>query len=57
MVVYPSVLFGGTANNGTNAGLSYSNSNNVPSNTNANISSQLSYQNIKRVKTMPLGKK
>lgn len=36
-----SVLFGGSANNGSNAGLSYSNSNNSPANSNANIGSQL----------------
>ena len=35
------VLFGGNANNGANAGLSYANTNNTASNTNANIGSQL----------------
>ena len=35
------VLFGGSANNGANAGLSYANSDNTASNTNANIGSQL----------------
>lgn len=35
------VLFSSNANNGTNAGLAYSNSNNTPSNTNTNIGSQL----------------
>lgn len=34
-------LFSGNANNGSNAGCSYSNSNNAPSNANANIGSQL----------------
>ena len=34
------VLFGGNANNGANAGLAYANSNNAPSNTNANIGSR-----------------
>ena len=49
------MLRGGTANNGSNAGLSYSNSNNTPSNANANITSQLSVN--ERVKALPLGKK
>ena len=35
------VLFGGNANNGANAGFANSNSNNDPSNTNANIGSRL----------------
>lgn len=35
------VLFSGNANNRANAGFSYANSNNTPSNTNANISSHL----------------
>lgn len=35
------VLFSGNANNGANAGLAYANSNNAPSNTNANIGSHL----------------
>ena len=35
------VHFGGNANNGANAGFAYANSNNVPSNTNANIGSHL----------------
>lgn len=34
------LLFGGNANNGANAGFAYANSNNVPSNTNANIGSR-----------------
>nr|DAI22996.1 MAG TPA: hypothetical protein [Caudoviricetes sp.] len=34
------VLFGGNANNSSNAGFSYANSNNTPSNTNANIGSR-----------------
>lgn len=34
---------GGNANNGSNAGLVYSNTNNAASNTNANIGSQLSF--------------
>lgn len=37
------VLFGGNANNGANAGFVNSNSNNAPSNTNANIGSRLSF--------------
>jgi hypothetical protein len=39
------VLFSGNANNGANAGFSYSNTNNAPSNTNTNIGSQLSFYN------------
>ena len=35
------VLFSGNANNGANAGFVYANSNNTPSNTNANIGSHL----------------
>lgn len=35
------VLFSGNANNRANAGFSYANSNNIPSNTSANISSHL----------------
>lgn len=33
--------FSGNANNGANAGFAYGNANNAPSNTNANIGSQL----------------
>lgn len=35
------VRFGGWANNGANAGFACANSNNTPSNTNANIGSHL----------------
>jgi hypothetical protein len=35
------VLFSGSANNGTNAGFVYANTNNTATNTNANIGSQL----------------
>lgn len=35
------LLFGGNANNGANAGFAYANSNNTPSNANANIGSHL----------------
>ena len=35
------VLFSGNANNGANAGIVYANTNNAPSNTNANIGSRL----------------
>lgn len=35
------VLFSSSSNNGANAGVSYSNTNNTASNTNANIGSQL----------------
>lgn len=41
LVVLRGVLFSGNANNGANAGFSYANSNNTPSNTNANIGSHL----------------
>lgn len=34
------LLLGGNANNGSNAGLGYTNSNNTPSDTNANIGSR-----------------
>ena len=57
LVVCPVLLVGGNANNGANAGFVYSNANNAPSNANANIGSQLSFQNFSRAKTMPLGKK
>lgn len=43
------VLFSGNANNGANAGFSYANSNNVPSMTNANVSSQLCFQRKKKL--------
>ena len=61
------VLFSGNANNGANAGFAYANSNNTPSNTNANIGSHLCFLNIfircqslkkiLRAATVPLGKK
>ncbi|MCE9189155.1 MULTISPECIES: hypothetical protein [Bacteroidales] len=35
------VLFSGNTNNGDHAGFGYANTNNTPSNTNANVSSQL----------------
>ena len=38
----PGLLFGANANNGVNAGVRYSNANNVPANANTNISAQLS---------------
>lgn len=37
------VLVGGNANNGSNAGLGYSNANNGPTITNANIGARLNY--------------
>ena len=43
----PGLLFGGNANNGTNAGLSYANANNAPSNANANIGSRIYYNEHK----------
>jgi hypothetical protein len=41
------VLFGGNANNSANAGFSYANSNNTPSNTNTNIGSHLWFSKVK----------
>ena len=41
VVLVSGVLFGGNANNGANAGFVYANTNNAPSNTNANIGSRL----------------
>jgi hypothetical protein len=46
----------GNANNGANAGLRNANSNNTPSNANANIGAQLSVK-ILTTATLPLGKK
>ena len=40
------VLFSGNANNGANAGFVYANSNNTPSNANANIGSHLCLEEI-----------
>ena len=40
------VLFSGNANNGANAGFVYANTNNTPTNANANIGSQLCLENI-----------
>lgn len=57
------VLFGGNTNNGANAGFVNSNSNNAPSNTNANIGSRLSFtqkifiHEITCPSTLPLGKR
>ncbi|MBR1627080.1 MAG: hypothetical protein IJ681_08035 [Bacteroidales bacterium] len=56
---------GGNSNNGTNCGLGYVNTNNVPSNRNVNYGSRLYIQgirikrhyNIKQVAALPLGKK
>lgn len=50
------VLFSGNANNGAFAGLGYSNTNNTPTNANANIGTQLSYKNVGDG-ALPLGKK
>lgn len=54
-------MFGGNAHNGANAGLVYANSNNVPSNTNANIGSSLYFpiriKNILGIAASPLGEK
>lgn len=56
------VLFSGNANNGANAGFAYANSNNTPSNTNANIGSHLCFrmserQRYKGAAALPLGRK
>lgn len=37
------LLWGGNGNNGTNAGLVYSNANNTPTNANSNIGSHLCF--------------
>lgn len=37
------LLLGGSGNNGTNAGLVYSNANNTPTNANSNIGSHLCF--------------
>ena len=53
-----SVLFSGNANNGTNAGFTYANTNNAPSNTSTNIRSRQYWLKIYiRIETLPLGKK
>lgn len=56
------VHFGGNANNESKAGFVYSNTNNVPSNTNTNIGSRKCFHNITtdqkpRVTALPLGKR
>lgn len=51
------LLFGANANNGVNAGVRYSNANNVPTNANANISAQLSAKIIKQLQPCQHGKK
>lgn len=48
-------IFGGNANNGTNAGLAYVNSNNTPSNTNSNIGSHLSFKHLTSGLCLPNG--
>jgi hypothetical protein len=40
---FPCVFVSGNANNGANAGFGYANTNNAPSNANANIGTQLCY--------------
>ena len=63
LVALRGVLFGGNAYNGSNAGFAYANSNNAPSNTNANIRSHLyfsiwtKYKRYMGATTLPLGKK
>ena len=54
------VHFGGSANNGANAGFVYANSNNAPSNSNANIGSRHYFfkdKNIKGQRPCHLAKK
>ena len=58
------VLFSGNADNGAAAGLAGANSNNAPSNTNANIGSHLCFKigfdnmkQYKRMTALPLGKR
>ena len=46
------VLWGGNANNGTNDGFAYANSNNAPSNANTNVGSRISYT-VKRKNVQP----
>ena len=41
LATFRGVLFGGNANNGSKCGFVYSNSNNAPSDANANIASHL----------------
>ena len=50
---FKGVFFGGSANNGSNAGFSYSNSNYTPSDTNANIGSQLYFQINNKTEQQP----
>jgi hypothetical protein len=62
LVALRGVLLGGNANNGANAGLSYVNSNNTPSNTSTNVSSHLWFSKVKkynkeRAMALPLGKR
>lgn len=60
-VAHGGVLFGGNANNGTNAGFTYANSNNTPSNANTNIASRIYFRNniikIYGATASPLGEK
>jgi hypothetical protein len=44
VVCFWGVLFGGNANNSANSGLVYANTNNTPSLTNTNVSSQLCFK-------------
>ena len=46
VAIWRALIVGGNANNGSNAGLSYANSNNAASNANANIGSQLCCTNF-----------
>lgn len=51
------LLAGGNANNGSNAGLVYSNSNNSPANSNANVGSRLVSEIYFEATASPLGEK
>ena len=52
------VLFSGNANNGTTAGFTYSNTNNVPTETSTNIRSRQYWLKIWiRIEAVPFGKK
>lgn len=54
------VLFGGNTDNGVRAGFGYANTNNTPSNANANVSSQLWFSqnnSINEATTLPIGRR
>lgn len=51
LVTLRGVLFSGNANNSANAGFTYANSNNTPSNANTNIGSHLCFSKVKKNKS------